>query len=186
MVATVLYCSESSGRVLTYFDRVGTVGMERDSSWSFVPFQAVCVHFEFQATEQPTRTKNNPTDFCGGIAQLDPKTGVPSRGQRVLLARTMTFHANVAQGKPQSRRCYSHPSGTLGKISSYAIAVAVRRWLLKFHDDFSSTTLPEINRQVSFAAPSFSLVRLLVRPWPYRVAPAAGESCGAHICPIPC
>ena len=37
----------SSGRVLTYFDRVGTVGMERDYSWSFVPFQAVCVHYEF-------------------------------------------------------------------------------------------------------------------------------------------
>ena len=102
MVATVLYCSESSGRVLTYFDRVGTVGMERDSSWSFVPFQAVCVHFEFQATEQPTRTKNNPTDFCGGIAQLDPKTGVPSRGQRVLLARTMTFHANTRYSARQA------------------------------------------------------------------------------------
>ena len=27
-----------SGRVLTYFDRVETVGMERDYSWSFVPF----------------------------------------------------------------------------------------------------------------------------------------------------
>ena len=39
----------------------------------------------FQATEQPTRTENNPADFCGGTAQLDPKTGVPSRGQRVLL-----------------------------------------------------------------------------------------------------
>ena len=50
-----------------------------------VPFQAVCVHTEFQATEQPTRTETNPTDFCGGTAQLDPKTGVPSRGQRVLL-----------------------------------------------------------------------------------------------------
>ena len=41
--------------------------------------------------------------------------------------------------------------------------------------------------RVSFAAPSFpSYVCLLHRPWPYRVAPAAGESCGAHICPIPC
>ena len=36
-----------SGRVLTYFDRVGTVGMERDYSGPFVPFQAVCVCFEF-------------------------------------------------------------------------------------------------------------------------------------------
>ena len=41
----------------------------------------------FQATEQQTRTENNPTDFCGGTAQLDPKTGVPSRGQRVLLTQ---------------------------------------------------------------------------------------------------
>ena len=60
---------------------------------------------KFQATEQPTRTENNPTDFCGGTAQLDPKTGVPSRGQRVLLTQRTTFHANIAQGKPQSRRC---------------------------------------------------------------------------------
>ena len=40
--------------------------------------------------------------------------------------------------------------------------------------------------RVSFAAPSFP-VRLLVRPWPpYRVAASSGESCGTHICPIPC
>ena len=40
-------------------------------------------------------------------------------------------------------------------------------------------------RQSLVCRPVFSLVRLLVRPWPYRVAPAAGESFGAHICPIP-
>ena len=34
-------------RVFTYFDRVRTVGMERDYSWSSVLFQAVCVHSEF-------------------------------------------------------------------------------------------------------------------------------------------
>ena len=40
--------------------------------------------------------------------------------------------------------------------------------------------------RVSFAAPSFP-VHLLVRPWPpNRVAASAGESCGTHICPIPC
>ena len=61
--------------------------MERDYSWSFVQFPAVCVHFEFPATEQQTRTENNPTDCFGGTAELDPKTGVPSRGQRVLLAQ---------------------------------------------------------------------------------------------------
>ena len=31
---------------VTSFDRVGKVGMERDYSWSFVHFQAVCVHTE--------------------------------------------------------------------------------------------------------------------------------------------
>ena len=46
--------------------------------------------------------------------------------------------------------------------------------------------MPEICRQSLVRHPVFSLVRLLVRPWPYRVAPAADESCGAHICPIPC
>ena len=32
---------QSAGRVLTSFGRVGTVGMERGYSWSFVPFQPV-------------------------------------------------------------------------------------------------------------------------------------------------
>ena len=50
----------------------------------------------------------------------------------------------------------------------------------------SSTNLPQIYRQSLVRRPVFSLVRLLVRPWPYRVAPAAGESFGAHICPILC
>ena len=59
----------------------------------------------FHSTEQQTRTENNPTDFCGGTAPLDPKTGVPSRGQRVLLTQMITFHATIAQGKPQSRQC---------------------------------------------------------------------------------
>ena len=59
----------------------------------------------FQATEQPTRTELNPTDFCGGTAKLDPKTGVPSHEQRVLLTQRITFHATLPQGKPQSNRC---------------------------------------------------------------------------------
>ena len=59
----------------------------------------------FQATEQPARTENNPTEFCGGTAQPHPKTGVPSRGQRELLTQRMTLHANITPGKPQNRRC---------------------------------------------------------------------------------
>ena len=41
--------------------------------------------------------------------------------------------------------------------------------------DISSTFLPEIYRQSLVRRPVFSLVRLLVRPWPYRESPAAGE-----------
>ena len=54
--------------------------------------------------------------------------------------------------------------------------------------NFSSTLLPEINRQSLARRPVFSFVRLLVRPWAYRVAAAAGECCcGTHIsCPILC
>ena len=56
-----------------------------------------------------------PTDVCGGTAQLNTKTGVPSRGQGVVLTQRMNFHANIPQGKPQSRRCepcllYTSPS----------------------------------------------------------------------------
>ena len=40
------------GHVLTYFDRVGTVGMERDYLWSFVPYQAVRV--PFRISRQPS------------------------------------------------------------------------------------------------------------------------------------
>ena len=36
----------------------------------------VCVHVEFQATEQPTGIENNPTDFRGGTAQMDSNTGL--------------------------------------------------------------------------------------------------------------
>ena len=101
------------GRVLNLFRSVGTVGMERDYSWPFHSKLFVSI-LNFQATEQPTRTEHNPTDFCGGTAQLDPKTGVPSRGQRVILAQIMTFHANIPQGKPQSGRC-EPPSRTFGE-----------------------------------------------------------------------
>ena len=88
--------------------------MEREYSWSFVPFQAVCDHTEFQGTEQPTRTEMNPTDFCGGTAQIDFKTGLPSRGQRVLLTRGMTSNANIMQASLRAGGA-SHPSGTLQK-----------------------------------------------------------------------
>ena len=46
--------------------------------------------------------------------------------------------------------------------------------------------MPEIYRQSLVRRSCCFLLRLLIRPWPYYVAPAAGESCGAHICPIRC
>ena len=102
------------------------------------------------------------------------------------MTQRMNFHANIPQGKPQSRRCEPSKSHLRGKSRGYDIAIAARRRVLKF----LLTSVPRIRQKyiarVSFAAPSFSLVRLLVRPWPYRVAPAAGESFGDHICPIPC
>ena len=100
----------------------------------------------------------------------------------------MTFLANIAQGKPQSRRCKPSKSHVRGKSRSHDIAIAARRRPLKFRNfyDISSTMLPEICRQSLIRRPAFSLVRLLVRPWPCRVAPAAGESFGAHVFPIPC
>ena len=115
----------------------------------------------FQATEQPTRTLINPTDCCGGTAQLDPKTGVPSRGKRVLLTQKMNFHANILQGKPPSRRCEPSKSHLRGKSRSYDIAIAARRRLLKF----LWTSVPRICHKyiarVSFAAPSFPSYCLL-------------------------
>ena len=82
--------------------------------------------------KQPTRTEINLTDFSGGTAQLDPKTGVPSRGQRGLLTQRMNFHANIPQGMPQSRGCERSKSHPRGNSRGYDIAIAVRRRLLKF------------------------------------------------------
>ena len=121
-------------------------------------------NLNFQANEQPTPTKNSPTDFCGGTAQLDSKTGVPSRGQRVLLTQRTTLHANRAQGKRQSRLAIQvEPSG-----EAYLVEVMISPSRLdddsrNFYDT-SSTILPEIYRQSLVRRPVFSLVRLLVRP----------------------
>ena len=50
--------STVSGRVLTYFGRVGTVGMERGYSWSFIPFQAVCVPTEILGNRATDPNRN--------------------------------------------------------------------------------------------------------------------------------
>ena len=143
-----------------------------------------CVYFEFQGAGQPTRTENNPTDFCGGTAQLNLKTGVPSRGQRVLL--TQNEFSRKYSARQASRACgASHPSRTFGKSLEVMILYRHRGSTTTPEISvISSTNLPEIYRQSLVRRPVFSLVRLLVRPWPYRVAPAAGDSFGAHICPM--
>ena len=51
--------------------------LTRGRSFHSKPFVSI---LNFQTTEQPTRTENDPNDFCGGTA-------------------------NIPQGKPQSRPC---------------------------------------------------------------------------------
>ena len=109
--------------ISTGFERLEWNETTRGRSFDSKLFVSILI---FQATEQPTRTENNPTDFCGGTAQLDPKTAVPSRGQRVLLTQRMNFHANIPQGKPQSRRCEPSKSHLRGNSRSYDIAIAAR------------------------------------------------------------
>ena len=79
----------------------------------------------------------------------------------------------------------SHPSRTFGKSLQVIVSPSLDDDSRNFYD-ITSTISPEVYRQSLVRRPVFSLVRLLVRPWPYRVAPAAGESFGAHIRPIPC
>ena len=58
---------------------------------------------------------------------------------------------------------------------------------LQFHSLTQIYHQSRIYRQSLVRCLVFSLVRPLVRSWPYRVAPAAGKSFGIHIiCPIPC
>ena len=84
-----------------------------------------------------------------------------------------------------SRRCQPSKSHLREKSRSHDIAIAARGRLLTFlwhqFHNFARNISPE-----SRSPPHLSLIRLLVRSWPYRLAPAAGESCDAHICPIPC
>ena len=79
----------------------------------------------------------------------------------------------------------SHPSRTFGENLEVITSPSRLDDSQNFFD-ISSTILPEIYRQSVVRRPIFSLVHVLDRPWPYRVPPAAGESFGAHICPIPC
>jgi len=84
-------------------------GMEREYSWSFVPFHAgfggLCPIEILGNRHWTGRTQIDPTGICLGTVQLDSKTGVPSRGQRVILAQRIASHANGAPGMAQSRQC---------------------------------------------------------------------------------
>ena len=70
----------------------------------------------------------------------------------------------------------NHPSRTFGESVEVMISPSRLDDDSRNFDDISSTNLPEIYRQSLVRRPVFSPVRLLVRSWPYRVAPAAGES----------
>ena len=79
----------------------------------------------------------------------------------------------------------SHPSRTLGE----SLEVIISHRGSTTTPEISMTSVPQFcHKYIARVVrrPVFFLVRLLVRPWPYRVAPAAGESFGAHICPTPC
>ena len=103
------------------------------------------------------------------------------------MQQRITFHANIAQASLRAGSA-SHPSRTFGGSLEVIICHRGSTTAPEISMTYSSTILPEIYRRSLARRPVFSLVRhlLIVRPWRYREAPAAGESFGAHICPIPC
>ena len=83
----VWWCQGVSYLISTGLERLEWSETTRGRSFHSKLFVSI---LNFQANEQTTRTENNLTDFCGGTVQPDPKTEVPSRGQRVLLTQRMT------------------------------------------------------------------------------------------------
>ena len=87
--------------VLTYFDLVGTVGLERDCSHSSFPFQPVCVRCELVNSVKPILADKGSTGFSGETVQLDSGAGVSSRGQRLLLTRNSLTRKYLARQASQ-------------------------------------------------------------------------------------
>ena len=56
---------------------------------------------------QPTLTPTNRTAFSGGTAHHDSRTGVPLRGQRVILPHIMASHSNTYQVKASEQAVIS-------------------------------------------------------------------------------
>ena len=175
-----------SWHVLICFDRVGTVGMERDYSWSFVPFRAVCVRSEFpgnRATD-PNRRKTQLT-LAAGPRSSTRRQGYRHVGSECSWHREW-FCMQIYRKASLRAGGASHPSRTCGRSLEVVISPS-RLDDDPWHSyDICSTNFPKLYRQSLVRRPVFSLVGLLVRPWPYRLAPAAGESCVAHKFPIPC
>ena len=150
-----------------------------------VPFQPVRVRDKLVKSWQSTRTENSSTDICGGTMQFDSSAGGPPRGQRVLLTQRTALHAYTPQGKPRRRRCYPSKWHRRDKSRIRDIAVVAQRGLLKVLRTSVTPFGQKMYRQSLGRNPAFSLVSLLVRPWGYRVAPAAGEPYGGHTRPTP-
>ena len=155
------------------FDRVGTVGIERDYSWPFVPIQAVCAHTDFQATEQPTQTENNPTDFCGGTetARLEDRGAVTWAASALDTKNDFSCKYTASL----SRWCEPSKSHFRGKFIRYDIAIAARRRLLKFlwhqFHNFARNISPE----------SRSPPRLLPRTPPSQAMAVSRGSCRGRV-----
>ena len=81
----------------------------------------------FEATEQPTRTENNPIDVCGGTTQLDPKAGVPSRGQGVLLTQRMFFSCTYTARKASEQAVLATQVAPSGKVYQVEVMISPSR-----------------------------------------------------------
>ena len=78
--------------------------MERGCSRSYAPSQPLRVRCELVNYGQPAGTDDSPTEFCGGIVQLDPRREMPSREQQVLPTQRTFCHINLPQGKQASKK----------------------------------------------------------------------------------
>ena len=118
--------------------------------------------------------------------QPECRAEVPSRGQRLLLTQKATPHPNRSQGKLRRRRRQTSKWHRRDRSRSCGIALVAGRRLLKL----LQTSVPHFNqniyRQSLVLNPVFRRMRLPVRPWRYRVAPAAGELYSVNIRSTPC
>lgn len=131
------------------------------------------------------RAETDRTDlYAAGPCSFDSKTGVLGRGQRALLTRNVTAHANtwlIGRRHASEQAVLAIQVVPSGKnLGSCDIAVAAR--LLQLNEHEFHTSCHKHIFIVSPATPFWPLVSHLVRPSPYRVVSAGGESFGICRC----